>query len=161
MALSRRERLQKMIIDDIDGELFSYLAHWIYHQVVEDDKSKTRDHLTLVKLWQLAERFLIPTLQNHIIGILYEWFAAPRRIYGPTLRVLNYVYAEQPSTTEPLRRLFVASFSHHAIQWQNSTSAFPRAFMGDVASYLKVIHDKIPAFYRPSMQDVSDFHVKE
>ena len=80
-------------VDDIDKNAFRLFMQWLYtqninlsaHRNIFSDFSKTRfqphdcdattrqsQEFALVQLWVLAEKYMIPTLQNYTIRILYR-----------------------------------------------------------------------------------------
>jgi hypothetical protein len=80
-------------VDDIDKNAFRLFMQWLYtqniklsaHSNIFSDFSKTRfqphdcdattrqsQEFALVQLWVLAEKYMIPTLQNYTIRILYR-----------------------------------------------------------------------------------------
>lgn len=65
-----------MMIEDIEPDRFELVANWlfardVYPQATKEVK-KVADisPLELAKCWTLAERFLMPKLQNHVMSIL-------------------------------------------------------------------------------------------
>ncbi|KAL2066895.1 hypothetical protein VTL71DRAFT_1319 [Oculimacula yallundae] len=63
---------QTMNFDDIDPTLFGYFVHWLYTQKLESDFGVEITAEKLVKLWILAERFIIPALQNQVIDKFFD-----------------------------------------------------------------------------------------
>ena len=71
-----------MKLEDIEGPVFGLMISWLYTKQIEDDEEDTETAkeeesdqtiglaksqpfpLRLAKLWTLAERFLVPSLQN-------------------------------------------------------------------------------------------------
>ena len=64
-----------MTLDDVEGEVFGCMVHWFYTEEVElsaDEFSGVRDLPKLGKLWILAERCLIPDLQNDALALIHR-----------------------------------------------------------------------------------------
>ncbi|KAG4429215.1 hypothetical protein IFR05_015307 [Cadophora sp. M221] len=60
---------QSMGLEDGEADVFGRLVDWLYNKEVNgadpfDKKNKVDDVVTLAKLWKLAERTLMPNLQN-------------------------------------------------------------------------------------------------
>jgi hypothetical protein len=73
----KEARTQKMTLKDVDSRVFGLMVHWMYRDEVyveeeKEDQEKLGDTtvldtsiiLTLADLWILADRFLMPILQN-------------------------------------------------------------------------------------------------
>ena len=81
-----------MRIDDISAKVFGLLVSWLYSQEIQDGKGGLPTCRMLVDLWILADRFMIPPLQNQSIEKLNDARLAgkvftsdiPRRIYANT-----------------------------------------------------------------------------
>ncbi|KAH7304866.1 hypothetical protein BKA65DRAFT_560359 [Rhexocercosporidium sp. MPI-PUGE-AT-0058] len=63
---------QSMTLDDIDPVIFGSFVNWVYHQNVEADKGVKMGPEMLVKLWIVAERFIVPKLQNQAMNMLFQ-----------------------------------------------------------------------------------------
>ncbi|KAL2066896.1 hypothetical protein VTL71DRAFT_1320 [Oculimacula yallundae] len=64
---------QKMTFQDINPSHFELLIHWLYTGELKAEFRYGADVAEiLVKLWEMAERFLIPTLQNQIVDELFN-----------------------------------------------------------------------------------------
>jgi hypothetical protein len=73
---------QSMTLEDVEGEVFGCMVHWFYTQKVETQRVGTHadDLPKLVKLWVLAERCIIPRLQNAALEYIYRYFS---NIFNP------------------------------------------------------------------------------
>jgi hypothetical protein len=69
------------VLENVEASVFGLMVHWLYGQDVEDEEcedvigniyQQPRSATQLARLWLLAERFTIPSLQNKIIRILYD-----------------------------------------------------------------------------------------
>jgi hypothetical protein len=79
---------QVMVLDDVTPHLFGLLNHWLYTNKV---RIETPDHdvllwgegqdglyiTSLLKLWTLAQRFLIGHLQNDVMKLLFDAIMSP------------------------------------------------------------------------------------
>ncbi|CZS88313.1 uncharacterized protein RAG0_00035 [Rhynchosporium agropyri] len=73
IAISAREgNTQVMIFDDIVPILFGSFVHWLYRKTVAADGGVVPAPEMMVGLWIMAERFLIPTMQDQIMDKLFE-----------------------------------------------------------------------------------------
>jgi len=73
-----------MRLPDVDSKVFGLLVTWVYQQEIEGGKSQRL--LQLVKLWMLAERCLIPDLQNQVMDLIQAGFQ------DEVLEVVHFVY---------------------------------------------------------------------
>ncbi|KAH9210161.1 hypothetical protein DL95DRAFT_466063 [Leptodontidium sp. 2 PMI_412] len=73
---------QSMMLDDIDPVIFGSFVHWLYHRKVEAAIDINLSPEMLVKFWVMAERFLLPTLQNQIMDRLFEALGASGSEYS-------------------------------------------------------------------------------
>jgi hypothetical protein len=68
---------QAMILDDVDGDAFGWVAHWLYFKNImpqskDTDMGLGRDKLTLLaRIWILGSRFLLPGLQNAAMSLIF------------------------------------------------------------------------------------------
>jgi hypothetical protein len=57
-----------MKIEDVETEIFGLIVHWLYRKEIED--GDTVGVLDLIKLSLLAERYMMPELQNATMKFL-------------------------------------------------------------------------------------------
>ncbi|PVH78672.1 hypothetical protein DL98DRAFT_590023 [Cadophora sp. DSE1049] len=63
---------QSMTFDDINPAVFGSFVHWLYHQQVATDVGIEMIPEFLAEFWIMAERFLIPKLQNQVMDKLFQ-----------------------------------------------------------------------------------------
>ncbi|KAL2066898.1 hypothetical protein VTL71DRAFT_1322 [Oculimacula yallundae] len=64
---------QHMNLLDIEEYVFAIFTNWIYTQKLQNKLGKDIRHFgCLFKLWSVAERFIMPELQNQVIHILHH-----------------------------------------------------------------------------------------
>lgn len=71
---------QTMRLEDIEVETFGVLVHWMYTKEIKaglgtfinDKGAPDFDFVTLAKVWKLAERALMPLLQDAIMAELFK-----------------------------------------------------------------------------------------
>jgi hypothetical protein len=56
---------------DVDKVAFGVFANWFYSQVVVTDTGGRPYLVTLARVWIMAENFLIPELQNQVMGAIH------------------------------------------------------------------------------------------
>jgi hypothetical protein len=66
-----------MRLPDVEGKMFGLIVHWIYRQEIEGGHNIGL--LPAAKLWTLADRFMIPELQNSVIPIIRELIVAEKQ----------------------------------------------------------------------------------
>ena len=124
-----------MRLEDVDPEVLSQLTHWLYtHEIRLDEFANLQPScahidlpvLKLAKLWSLADRCLIPLLQNQITNIIYLW-VSHHACKSPAhfLSLASYLYSNECSSDSPLRRLII-----------RHTSTIPTEILEDLVSSL-------------------------
>lgn len=64
---------EELTLEDEDPELFDRLLDWVYLQYLEPIAARDNEHAKeLVKLWVLADKFLMHRLANEAINALYK-----------------------------------------------------------------------------------------
>jgi hypothetical protein len=61
---------QELQLEDVEGEVFGIFANWLYTQTIENEDAKVPSADQLIQLWVLADRLLVPTLQNQALLVL-------------------------------------------------------------------------------------------
>lgn len=61
---------QQLDLEDTEPHVFGTFVNWLYSQDIENAEGEVPDDSTLVNLWLLADRLLVPKLQNHVIRAL-------------------------------------------------------------------------------------------
>ncbi|KAF8852849.1 hypothetical protein BDZ45DRAFT_729877 [Acephala macrosclerotiorum] len=113
-------RTKAMNFDDVESGIFGLLVNWVYlHEFVRGDQKRVT-YLDLAKLWALADRLMMPKLQNAVMDI-YTGFKDPQNLNVPAwdrdvdtpdmnveamVKVVKFVYESTPETA-PLRALCV------------------------------------------------------
>jgi len=59
---------QVMRLDDVDPVVFGFVVEWIYTRAFEDESAL--DYVQALKLWILADRLLMPALQNKVMDTI-------------------------------------------------------------------------------------------
>ncbi|TVY87472.1 hypothetical protein LAWI1_G006420 [Lachnellula willkommii] len=96
---------QELDLPDTDPIVFGILVEWAYSQRVMMSTTETRNDLfTLMKLWVLADRCLIPRLQNETLVYLEARRAALSGTL-PRLDTFTYLY-DNTAHRSPLRQYF-------------------------------------------------------
>jgi len=57
---------------DVDLKAFGFFVNWLYNKVILGASGGQPDLSTLAHLWILADRVLIPKLQNQAMDIMYS-----------------------------------------------------------------------------------------
>lgn len=100
-------------LEETNLETFNEFLHWTYHRSLPT--LNTANQFTAhVRLWIFADRFIVPKLQNHIMGILGEYLyrsltsGAFKDLGTPAFEkfysLLEYVY-DNTTETSRLRRV--------------------------------------------------------
>lgn len=103
-----------MELEDVYPVTFGILVNWIYKQTLEEQIGWVDDQATLLDLWLLADRLLIPQLQNQALTLLEnvrglqnpEGRAIPSHMFRP-------IY-DNTSEDSPLRK-YIAATWHNGV----------------------------------------------
>jgi hypothetical protein len=122
-----------MRLEDVKSDIFGMMVHWLYTQEIEeqedmvqsasttitgdakpksDRNAKYTDGVLPVKLWILAERFLMPALQNYIVSLLPKlaWWKEDDGVddeNGNRIKIFTLYTYESNTGPTILRRLAV------------------------------------------------------
>ena len=56
-----------LILKDIEEKVFHLLVHWLYTQRLDVADGEAKALILFTKLWLMADRFMMPALQNATI----------------------------------------------------------------------------------------------
>ena len=95
---------QTMKLDDVDAKLFGIFTNWLYTQdLMNGDGNYLSDIADLAKLWILAQRFLMPRMQNQVMRVLHP---AVRRCPG-AFPLLGLAMGDHKRDSDTLRALLL------------------------------------------------------
>ena len=106
---------QSMTLSDVDPAIFGQLTHWLYTQSIED--SVKAKFVTLGQLWFLAERRLMPTLQNEVMNSIREEIAKNSKNLTQLQEFIKLAYGagserhEAGDVHEMLRKIIVDRYA--------------------------------------------------
>jgi hypothetical protein len=143
-------------MEDTTEEVFTLLVQWLYTQKLDGDLGGTSDSGNrLARLWILAEKLLIPRLQNLAIDRLEEKRIEYKLFYTS---VLHHVW-DSTAHDSPLLRLFM-----HQCVWNLE----PNVYLVNINEFPKQMLAEICFLYAERIQsnakfsrNMADFHVKE
>lgn len=157
--------------DDFDREVINLLANWFYTEQiyfggVKLDSSQASDGTQLteagciVKLWILADKLLMPRLQNMAMDELSEYIL-DETTFSPEL--LSWVY-DNTAPESPLRQYLVFEFTynHHYVIRSRIHNYFPPEMLSEMFVALRETsyHTGIIEERREN-NEVSLYHVPE
>lgn len=156
-------------MDDFDPDAVHFLVLWLYTQKLEtyqlsaeepaDRELMQKEDLSLSNLWVLADKLLIPRLQNLVIKTIEE-IGEKLNEFATSSANLDYIYSNTAADS-PLRRLIV----HHCatelnIKWLSKNGdQFPKEMLLDIITYLCSTHPARDDL--ASDRDMEDYEVKE
>jgi hypothetical protein len=119
---------------------------------------KDEDIIQLAKLWLLGERFLIPKLQNEVMGLLCEMIEPISTTQMQELLTLVY----ETKINYPLKKIVLQRFIRlppsNLRQW---FKFFPEGMLADVAMAFANHVDGLPVAHRVFKGPIEDYHVDE
>lgn len=101
---------QSMTLEDVHPIVFGLLVYWIYTETVAIHKTGEKQWKLLVDLWLLAQRCLIPKLQNDVMIKLYTRVNVIDN--SQLVKLCICVYQRHETEDTPLRALVV-----HELAW--------------------------------------------
>ena len=121
-------------LDDITNDTFTLFVQWIYKQTLENptEASEISKHwAALTRLWVLAEKILIPHLQNQVLTNFDEY---RKSIHNISTSEIPFIY-ENTKVGSPLRILIVNHCAWHiqSSVFQNHPAHFPKEMLLDLA----------------------------
>jgi hypothetical protein len=147
-------------LEDTAATAFTLFVQWLYTRKIEE-VTKSEHFIgeyfhALTRLWVLADKLLIPCLQNQAIDAIDEWRKAHNMI-----AVHDFKYAYQNTSDDsPLRRLFV----QHCV-WNLTSETFklpeykfPEEMLRDLCTCFREV---VLAKGGIVARNMADFHVKE
>ncbi len=143
-------------MEDITEEVFTLLAQWLYTQRLAGDLGGASDSGNrLARLWTLAERLLIPRLQNLAIDRLDEKRIEYNCIYT---NALHYVW-DNTAPDSAIRRLFIHQcvWNLESNTYRSDINRFPKEMLAEICFLLAERAKSNAKFSR----EMAAFHVKE
>lgn len=117
---------------DTSEEVFGIFVQWLYTQTIQDSKAQLPSRELLFELWILADKILVPALQNQTIEALNEL-----RITTSIIEIsdIRHVY-QNTASGSPLRRLLVDQCAYHLKpdELLDYSEIFPREFLLDITA---------------------------
>jgi hypothetical protein len=136
----------------------------MYHRKLDipkvvSHKTKPPTDQLLVELWVLADKLLIPSLQNDVIQAL-EKLRAQHKTTGT--KCLHYVY-DKTGPGSPLRRLFVhqCAFNVASDWFSQKPGHFPQEMLIDLVQLLSESSSEDWKMRMSDRRDMVDFEVEE
>jgi hypothetical protein len=160
--------MQEYQLDDFDPAAVHFLVLWLYTQNLElyqlsveapaDMKLMSKESLASSNLWVLADKLLIPRLQNLVINSI-EKIRKKQNAVATWPSNLNYIYSNTTAES-PLRRLIVHYCATDLGTGSYSThNQFPKEMLLDIITFL--FHSHLTRRSLASNRDMKDYEVKE
>lgn len=163
-------RESSMILDDVYDDVFGVLVHWLYHQKVDSisfmitckDGTQRINLTRLGELWILADRFLMPELQNATMDELVR-IDLSSKISCNFHRLVGVAYGFQDGKN------VLATFTCKSLAYsrkslpQKYRSEIPVAMLIDVINELKHAAGMTPEMSKQRFDELSKpglFHIK-
>ncbi|KAL3417827.1 hypothetical protein PVAG01_10837 [Phlyctema vagabunda] len=159
---------QTYVLEDTTQQAFKYFVQWLYAQSIDleihgkGDKTKVKcdedgspdaeirgeicgkQNSTLIEVWLLAAKFMVPGLQNHIIDLFMENHAKCNRVM---VDFTHAAYAKM-ERGNPLRRLCI-----RMLAWHHQFSDFSEELTEIYTPEL--IYDLVKVLYESRKTDTS------
>lgn len=143
-------------MEDTTEEAFGLLSQWFYTQKLEGEfGGREKAVPTLCRLWILAEKLLIPRLQNLVIDLI----ETERVKYNVVWTLVFHHVWDNTAANSPLRRLFIsqAAWYMNEIGFRTHVPDFPKEMLAEICFLLS--QDLRTKANTP--RDMAEFHVKE
>ncbi|CZR51148.1 uncharacterized protein PAC_01023 [Phialocephala subalpina] len=148
-------------LEDVGQKTVRLLIHWMYHQELDVGKTtsqtKSLTDKMLIELWVLADKLLIPPLQNSIVQELER---QRKRFKATSTSCINYVY-EKTAPGSPLRRLFVSwcAWNVARSRFEDRPEHFPKEMLLDL---VQLLAQRVPTSTKEALakeRDMKEFEV--
>lgn len=152
-------KTQSMRMVDVEAKTFGLLVHWMYEHEIEGGKDV--GILQLAKLWTLADRCVIPKLQNEAMDLIYALISSKdeRPNNADVEKFLHFAYLSNVDT--PLKRL-----AAHRFAYSNEKSLrcwaprLPDGMMADIALLLISYNMSVDIEHRFRVSKVGEYLVE-
>jgi hypothetical protein len=152
---------QRLDLEDVSSTTFDIFVNWLYTQNVSthvlDSERAGSKFFCLAALWTLADRLLIPRLQNEALVVLDQLRVA---LHKRLDNIFNHVY-ENTVEGSPLRR-YVVQLSGSWFQSRKELINFeryPREILFDMVNFMRT-GDRA-AWVKFSEEELKQFFVGE
>lgn len=124
---------QIMELEDVEPAAFHLFVSWLYSQRLMDEQEESPSATTLIRLWLLADRFLIPRLQNEVLAAVDKLRCSQtQRPGGPYHSVYNNTLPGSP-----LRRYLVQVWGSGTGAKLEHLADFPPEMLFDMVNHMK------------------------
>jgi len=123
---------QTIDLEDVHPKVFALFVQWLHAQKALDNKAAEicPGSLILSNLWILADRLLIPTLQNEVIVAYEKALVAYKK--RPTETTLDYIYKN--TTPGSLLRQYITRVV--ATRKVGNIERYPKDLLVDMISFM-------------------------
>ncbi|CAG8951813.1 hypothetical protein HYFRA_00005617 [Hymenoscyphus fraxineus] len=124
---------QRMELWEKSGDTFGIFVNWLYKQKIVDENGWVTSAETLIDLWLLAQRFLVPQLQNQALTLLENIRGLKKennRRLPPSM--LKRIY-NNTSEDSVLRKYVIATW-HDGVIEEKDGYLHPRLFLLDIVN---------------------------
>jgi hypothetical protein len=140
-------------LEEVEGKTFGIFANWLYTQTIEDEDAKVPSADQLIQLWVLADRLLVPTLQNQALLVLDKQRQENHRLPSSSY---NFAY-ENTKDNSPLR-LYITEccvYRQHPIQ---NPKNYPHQMLVDIINAMRKTYPGRHV-WKPSEIDLESYMV--
>lgn len=152
-----------MVIEDIEAPAFGLLVHWLYTRKLKKGEGEDDPGLLLLaKVWALAERFIMPRLQNFVLD---QFRSGLDHLEEITIlqSLASFAYGKDLAKNNPIRKLTIEKFAYgstRCVTWPGNPVDYPAEFFTDVMKVLAAFHDHQQARLHGKLSKASEFYVQ-
>ncbi|PVH71817.1 hypothetical protein DL98DRAFT_577183 [Cadophora sp. DSE1049] len=117
---------QQVKLEETSPSVFGIFVNWLYTQTLVNKSSEQPLSSHLFKLWILADKLLIPRLQNDILSML----EAARKSKGLPSAVFGYVY--ENTTEESMLRKYIVAMCLSKTETMKNPDDYPRELLLEI-----------------------------
>ncbi|RDL36028.1 uncharacterized protein BP5553_06640 [Venustampulla echinocandica] len=134
---------QTLELENVFPSLFAIFVNWIYTQKIVADDNYAPTLFSLIQLWILADRLLVPKLQNKILGQLEIRRADNVPFSGETLAS----FYNHTVTGSPLRR-YLAAWCSNGIECKiKLADGYPQELLIDIFNWNLEHNNTHPGYF--------------
>ena len=144
---------------DMDLKAIGLFVNWLYNKVILGASGKQPDLPTLAHLWILADRVLIPKLQNQAMGIMYSRLLSGGGLMRPEFCSVCNIAGEHADGDNYLTELAATlwTWAHPSFILNIDPNLIPASVFAKSWASLKILQG--PGSGKPAT--LVAFHVKE
>lgn len=146
---------QELDLEETEPKTFGIFVNWLYTQQIVNEEGAIPRSSTLIDLWILADKILVPSLQNQTLKLLEQCRKEDGRLSSSSF------HRAYESTTEdsPLRKYLVCACSHGGLAEIVNVDSYPHQLLVGIVNSMRAA-SRLP-HWMPGEEELSEFFVPD